>query len=173
MNKNELRKQFKQIRKSIKDKKNKDNIIFYKVINNTKIIESNTILLYVSLNDEVDTINLIKYFLDKKIVALPKVENDIMNFYIINSINDLKEGYYHILEPITNNKLNNFENTTIIVPGICFDKNGYRIGYGKGFYDKFLVDKNIYSIGLCYKECLIDNTFHDIHDIKVNDIITN
>ena len=62
MNKNELRKQFKQVRKSIEDKKNKDNTIFNKVINNTKIIESNTILLYASLNDEVDTINLIKYF---------------------------------------------------------------------------------------------------------------
>lgn len=173
MNKNELRKQFKQVRKSIKDKKNKDNTIFNKVINNTKITESNTILLYASLNDEVDTINLIKYFLNKKIIALPKVENDIMNFYIINSIDDLKEGYYHILEPITNNKLNSFENATILVPGICFDKNGYRIGYGKGFYDKFLENKNIYSIGLCYKECLIDDTFHDNHDIKVNEIITN
>ena len=57
------------------------------------------------------------------------------------------------------------------MPGICFDKRGYRVGYGKGFYDRFLSKHKIYSIGLTYKECIVDNINNDKHDINVNMLI--
>ena len=101
-----------------------------------------------------------------------KIENNIINFYYINSLNDLKVGLFGILEPTTQEKVNNYENTTCIVPGICFDKNNYRIGYGKGFYDKFLSNKNIYTIGICYKETLINKIPIDKYDISLNEIIS-
>ena len=72
---------------------------------------------------------------------------------------------------MVNKKLNSFKNTICILPGICFDKKGNRIGYGKGYYDKYLKDKNIYKIGLCYKECIVNNIKSDRFDIKVNKII--
>ncbi len=171
--KNELRKQYILKRKSIANKEEKNKIIFQKVINNLEVINCSTILIYVSFNDEVDTLNLIKYFLSFKKVAVPKIVNNMMEFYYINSLNDLKEGTYNILEPTTNKKVTNFDNTICITPGICFNKSGYRIGYGKGYYDKFFSKHQVYSIGLCYHECLINDSFANFYDKKVNKVISD
>lgn len=171
MNKNDLRKIYKDIRKKIKDKNNQNEYIFNKLINLKEVQESNTILIYVSFRDEVDTFNIIKYFIDKKLVAVPKVNKDTMDFYYINSLNDLSPGNYNILEPTTSTKVTNFNNSICIVPGLCFDKNNYRLGYGKGYYDKFLSNKNIYTIGLSYKETIIEKLPIDKYDIKLNKVI--
>ena len=85
---------------------------------------------------------------------------------------NLKKGSFDILEPTSNDKVTS-NNCVCIVPGICFDKNGYRIGYGKGYYDKYLSNKSIYKIGICFKECLIDNMPHDLYDIKVDLIVSS
>jgi len=173
MNKNDLRKKYKLIRSNISNKENKNKIIFDNIIKNEQIKKCKVIMTYISFNDEVDTLNLINYFLDKKIIAVPKVNKDSMDFYIINSLKDLKKGTFGILEPTSNNKLNNFDNSVCIIPGICFDKKGNRIGYGKGYYDKYLKDKNIYKIGLCFKECLVNEIDSDTHDIKIDEIISS
>ena len=171
--KEELRQKYLLIRKNIKSKDKKDKAIYNKVINNSKIKSSNLILIYVSKKEEVDTINIINYFLKSKQIAVPKIENNIMNFYYIKSLNDLKKGSFNVLEPITKDKVTDFNNCISITPGICFSKDNYRIGYGKGYYDKFYEDNNIYSIGLCYKECLLNKIPKDKGDIPVNEIITN
>lgn len=171
--KEELRSKYKLIRKNITDKAFKDKLIFDKIISNEKVIESKLILIYVSLEDEVDTINLIKYFLGKKSVAVPKVVGNQIKFYIIKSINDLKKGYFNIYEPVTNNEVNSFRNAVSITPGICFSKYNDRIGYGKGFYDRFYLDNKVYKIGVCYKECLINENFGEELDIKVDIVITD
>ena len=171
--KEELRQKYLLIRKNIKNKDKKDKDIFNKVIKNPKIKSSNLILIYVSKKEEVDTINIINYFLKSKQIAVPKIENNIMNFYYIKSLNDLKKGSFNVLEPITKDKVTDFNNCISITPGICFSKDNYRIGYGKGYYDKFYEDNNIYSIGLCYKECLLNKIPKDKGDIPVNEIITN
>ena len=96
-----------------------------------------------------------------------------MNFYFINSINDLKLGYFNILEPTTTKQVMSYNNAVCITPGICFSHSKYRIGYGKGFYDKFFDKFNIYKIGLCYKDCYIDIEFNNKYDIKVDEVITD
>lgn len=171
MNKNDLRKKYISIRKSIQNKNKINSSIFNKVICDDNIINAEILLIYVSMNDEIDTLSIINYYINKKVIAVPRIDNNVMNFYIINSIKELKPGYYNILEPITNNKLIEFNNCVCIVPGICFDNNNYRIGYGKGFYDKFLYDKDIYTIGLTFKECLIDNIPTDKYDIALKKVI--
>lgn len=171
--KNILREKYKKIRNSIINKDLKDKKIFEKLINNSKVKEANTILIYVSTNSEINTYELIKYFLKTKKVAVPKIENKKMNFYYIESLSELKEGYFGIFEPATNNKVKNFSNCISITPGICFSKDGYRIGYGGGYYDKFYSEHNIYSIGLCYKECLVDDFEIEKFDKKVNEVITD
>ena len=100
-----LRSKYKEIRRSIIDKEDRNNIIFNRVINNTKVIDADTLLLYVSNEEEVDTINIIKYFINKKKIGVPRIDNGIMNFYYINSLDELMEGYFGILEPISNNKI--------------------------------------------------------------------
>ncbi len=172
--KKELRKKYLLVRKNISDKLEKDKIILKKILNNKMVRKTKIILCYVSYNDEIDTLDLINELLKSKIVAVPKIENNEMNFYIISSINELKEGYFKILEPDNNNLLTNFNELVSITPGICFDKLGYRIGYGKGFYDKFYSEhSNIYKIGLCYKECMVDKIKKDKFDINVDEIITD
>ena len=68
--------------------------------------------------------------------------------------------------------INDFENSVIIVPGLMFDKELNRLGYGKGYYDKYLKSKNIYKIGLCYSCNLIDSLEIEEHDIKMDLVIT-
>ena len=170
--KNKLRKKYQIIRKNIPNKELKDNLIYQKIITNKKILNSDTILIYISTKEEIDTIKIIKYFLNKKKIAVPKIENEKMNFYYINHLDELKLGYFNILEPTTNKLVNDFKNTTSITPAICFSEDGYRIGYGKGYYDKFYQNHNVYKIGLCYKECLLKNIPYDKYDKKVEEIIT-
>lgn len=89
-----LRSKYKEIRRIIIDKEDRDNIIFNKVINNIKVNNASIILTYVSTKEEVDTISIIKHFLGKKKVAVPRIDNGIMNFYYINSLDELMEGYF-------------------------------------------------------------------------------
>lgn len=162
------------IRNNILERDIKNEIIFDKVINNELVKKAKLILIYVSFNREVDTLKLIEYFLTNNyLVAVPKIENNIMNFYYIDSLDKLVKGYYDILEPVTKDMVKDFNDAACITPGICFSKNGYRIGYGKGFYDQFFLNHNVYSIGLCYKECLLDNIPNESHDQKVSEVITD
>ncbi len=171
--KNELRKTYLEIRQNIRNKATKNKLIYEKVIKDEKVKQAKTILIYVSYNHEVDTLNLIKYFLKYKKVAVPKIENNVINFYYINSLNNLAKGYFGILEPNTNNQVQDFRNCICLTPGICFNNLGYRLGYGKGFYDHFLSKNKVYTIGLCYKECLINDLFQEKNDYPVNKIISD
>ena len=174
MNKQILRNKYKQIRTNIKDKEEPDKIIFNKIINLEEYKQSNLILTYVSLKEEVDTIKLIKYSLKKgKKVAVPKCEGNDIVFYYISSIEDLEEGTFGILEPKTIEKVINFTNSICIVPGVAFDKQKNRIGYGIGFYDRFLESYNGIKIGLTYRECICDKIDVDKNDIKMDKIITS
>ena len=84
--KNELREKYLIVRKNIIERDKLDEIIYNKVISNLQIINSSGVLIYVSLDDEVDTIRIINYLLSKKkLVAIPRVEGKTMNFYYINS----------------------------------------------------------------------------------------
>lgn len=173
--KKSLRKKYLLLRKDISSKKERDSIIFDRVISNDKVTLADTILIYVSLDDEVDTRRLINYFLESgKKVAVCKVLGKEMNFYYINSFDDLTLGYKNILEPKEYCiEVFDFSSSISITPGICFNMLGYRIGYGGGYYDRFYDKVSLYKIGLCYKEFLIDDEFNDIYDVAVDEIITD
>ena len=173
--KKSLRKKYLLLRKDVSCKKEKDNIIFDRVISNDKVILANTILIYVSLKYEVDTRRLINYFLvSGKKVAVSKVLGKEMKFYYINSFDDLVLGYKNVWEPKEYCVMvSDFSSSISITPGICYNRIGYRIGYGGGYYDRFYDKVNLYKIGLCYKEFLIDDEFNDIYDVAVDEIITN
>ena len=170
--KQELRKKYLSIRKNICSTI-PSSIITKKVLSHPKIITSSTILIYMSNNNEVDTKEIINALLPSKKIALPKVINKEIKFYYINSLLELSPGYYGILEPITTNPVNNYDNTICITPGVCFSRDGYRIGYGGGYYDRFLSKHKVYTIGLCYKECLVDALPHESHDKQIDEIITD
>lgn len=171
--KQELRKKYILIRENIPNKLLSDEIITNKVLTNSKVLNSNFILIYVSYKNEVSTLKIISELLKRKRVAVPKVEEDKINFYYINSLTDLTPGYHGILEPPKDNPVNDYNNAICITPGLCFSEDGYRLGYGGGYYDRFLEEHPVYTIGLTYYKCLVKRIPHEPHDKKIDEIITD
>ena len=152
MTKTALRLKYQSIRQNIKNKDEQNRLIFQQIITSQQIKNSDLILVYLSLPNEVDTQPTINYFINSKPIAVPKITDSNMDFYFINPQTKFQSNQFGILEPINSQKVSNFQNAVCLTPGLCFDKNGNRLGYGRGFYDKFLNQNNIYSIGLCYHE---------------------
>ncbi len=171
MNKKEMREYYKDIRRNILEKKHRDQEIFKLLLTNKFIGKSSLILTYVSLEDEVDTLEFINEMLRTKKVAVPKIVENEMKFYIIRSLKDLREGIFKVMEPTTNEEVVDFNNSVCIVPGICFDQYNNRLGYGKGYYDRFLANYQGYTIGICYDECFISKVVTDAHDVQLQKII--
>lgn len=176
MDKKELRKKYLDLRKEIINKEEKSNIIYNELIKLDILDKSNTIGIYSSMSEEVDTLKLIKYCLiNKKEVLLPKINKDnTMNFYKIESLSELSSvNKFGIREPISDIKNDNMD--LIIVPGVCFDGNLNRVGFGKGFYDKYLQEKDIYKIAICFDEQILRYEYIDIdkYDIAMDLIITD
>lgn len=175
--KQDLRKFYKQKRKEIVDKTVKDEQININLINFKAFQNAKTVFCYVSLKDEVSTDLIIKsaLFYGKQ-VAVPCCKDDKgnMEFYLINSLSDLKIGSFGIREPDIDKciMLNDFDNSVCIVPAVCFDKHGNRLGYGKGYYDRFLNLFTSCSIGLCYNDFVLDEIPVDDFDKQVDYIIT-
>lgn len=176
MNKEILREKYLEIRRNINelDREKYNNDIFKKVVNLEEYKQSKLVLVYVSLKDEVDTFKLIEHSLEiGKKVAVPKcIENNI-EFYYIENLGELEKGKFNILEPKANKKVKDFISSICIIPGLAFDKEMSRIGYGKGFYDRFLKNYCGIKIGLAYRECICEKIDNDINDVKIDKIITN
>lgn len=175
--KSELRKHFRKLRKDISDKNIKDFSICNQVIESDLFKNSNQILCYYPLEDEINTLPIIEIALQQeKKVALPYCTDDKgnMEFYYIRSLDDLKIGSYDIMEPDISHceKVSDFCSSLCIVPAFSFDKNGFRLGYGKGYYDRFLKKFTFNSIGLCYNSFLSDKLPADEHDMAVQFIAT-
>lgn len=169
-----LRKKYKEIRDSIENKKEKDSLIFNKLINLEVYRCAKVVGIYYSTQSEVDTIKLIEYSLSLgKVVCLPKVKEDLMDFFIIKSLDDLTIGSFNIMEPKNTKKIDKNEIDLMIVPGIVFDINNNRIGYGRGYYDKYLCGVKAYKIGLAYNEQIIEKIETGEHDIKLDMVITD
>lgn len=150
----------------------KSSLICDKIIKSSCYKESNVIYCYSAVNNEVKLDTLIaNAFASGKTVAFPRVEGENIRFYEINSLDELSKGYYGILEPDTEVEAPNAD--LIIVPGVAFGRNGKRLGYGGGFYDRFLADNQIYSIGVCYNFQLTDDIPTEDFDRILNEIVTN
>ena len=176
MKKEELRNQYKLIRKKILNKKEKSLAITENVLSRKEIIDAKVIGLYSNLDDEVETIELTKKLLELgKKVAFPKTYKEKIEFYETCDINDLcKVGLYGIKEPKDNNPIDIKTLDVIVVPGICFDMNKNRIGFGAGYYDRFLERTSAYKIGICFDEQILKGDFIETtpNDIKMDLIIS-
>ncbi len=143
------------------------------VLTHPFFLESNIIYCYVDYRNEVGTNSIIKkaWGLGKR-VAVPKIEGEDMNFYYISDFSDLKEGYRGILEPERKVPAND-THALVIMPGVAFDKNRNRIGYGKGFYDKFM-DKHptFHTIALAFECQMLDAIDADEFDYQPEVLIT-
>ncbi len=136
-----------------------------------EIKKSKSVLCYVSIREEVSTREFIEKNINtKKIIVPVMIDNQIVPC-ILSSVNELSPGKFGIPEPINKNRYNG-EIDCILVPGIGFDMEGYRIGYGYGHYDIFLRNRKGIKIGLCFEAQLQKKFPHEQHDIPMNIIIT-
>ena len=177
MNKTEARKIFSQKRKSIslEDKLIKDRKIFDNIINSHILNDFEKILCYVSVKDEPDTRVLIDYLIkNDKNIYIPHCIASEMKFYKLDDVDKLIDGAFGIptVDISSENSLENFKKSICIVPALSFDSNGYRLGYGGGFYDRFLSDKEIFKLGISYEICLTAELPRDDFDISVDALIT-
>ncbi|WMJ23435.1 5-formyltetrahydrofolate cyclo-ligase [Paludicola sp. MB14-C6] len=177
--KNELRSKYRKLREdmSAEQKQCYDQQIFNRLINTDHYKDAKTIITFVSTNLEVDTIQLInKAIEDHKRVAVPKCTNLIgnMEFYIINSLDDLEKSTFSLMEPNIkkSEKLMDYKDSICILPGFAFDREGYRIGFGKGYYDRFLNNYDGKKIAVCYNNCIANKLPRGRFDVAANFIVT-
>lgn len=138
---------------------------------------AHTILIYMSTPIEVDTVKIIKNaWADGKKVAVPRCipESRDMEFHYIENLECLVPGTFGVLEPDASLPIvTDFSGCLMIVPGMQFDMKGYRIGYGKGYYDRYMVRFTGRSAGICYSDGLKPFMYHGRYDQAVDIVVTD
>jgi 5-formyltetrahydrofolate cyclo-ligase len=140
--------------------------------------ESKVIGVYYPILNEILTFQIISQaILNLKTVCLPTIVNEQIIFFKYDPIKRLHLGKYGIKEPEATSKNMNHFLDTVITPGIVFDITGNRIGYGKGYYDKFFnsnASQNMTLVGLGYDfQLILEKITYSAHDVKMNTIISD
>ncbi|MGL4873414.1 MAG: 5-formyltetrahydrofolate cyclo-ligase [Clostridium sp.] len=176
MDKSELRKSMLCKRNLIKESE--------KIIFDEKIIESffdledykkaKNICIYVKYGSEINTIRIIeRALLEGKEVFVPRIKKDRdMDFIKINSIANLEKNKMGILEPKKEFILRVEKIELLVLPGLAFDLNGGRVGYGGGYYDKYLDKKKVVKIALSYELQILEKVPMEEHDIRYDCLIS-
>ena len=127
---------------------------------------------YYSIGSEVKTQDILQEILKSgKDLALPKVVKKDLVFKKINSISDLEQGNFSVMEPKDYcEDIKKME--VIIVPAIALTRDGYRLGYGFGYYDRYLSGKKIKAIALSYSKQIIRSFQHSNHDVRIDCTVT-
>ncbi|MGN0978460.1 MAG: 5-formyltetrahydrofolate cyclo-ligase [Faecousia sp.] len=132
-----------------------------------------TIYGYLPYNQEVRTVPMLEQALrDGKRVAVPKVFGDEMKFLYLEDLTQVAKGYAGIPEPIADEPEARDKTALVLMPGLVFDPQGHRIGYGGGFYDKFLAaEPNHPTLALCYDFQLLPELETEEHDVPVDTVL--
>ena len=135
--------------------------------------EAKAIYGYLPYNQEVRTVPMLEQaLLDGKRVAVPKCYGDEMKFIWLDDLSQVAPGYAGIPEPIADAPVADDETALVLMPGLAFDPQGHRIGYGGGFYDKFLaLEPDHPTLALCYDFQMMDHLETDDYDIPVDCVL--
>lgn len=145
--------------------------IMKKLSNHSDFQNSGIVMLYASLPDEVQTLGFIEEWRNRKRIILPTVVRDDIIPVELTAGSGMVEGDFHILEPENNPYDGPID--LIVVPGMAFDRQGHRLGRGKGYYDRFLIKyPEVKTIGICFNFQMLDEVPAEPHDQLINEIIT-
>ena len=182
----DIKNQKNRLRKDILNRRNSLNTT-ERELNSKKILKSlielnelknaEKICIYVSKGSEADTFSIIEQIISMdKLVYAPKsdIKSNLMTFYRLDCLNELSPGAFSVLEPSDKNEkyVFSYKSDICIVPALSFDKKGFRLGYGKGYYDRFLKDFLGVKIGICFDEFITDSLPKFDTDIAVDMIVT-
>lgn len=173
-----------EIRKEVREKKrqmtreeieSRSRKIFEKLEKTKVFLESDTIFLYVSYNQEVDTKTWMEsLFKTGKKVAVPRVEDGEIKFYYISSKEQLEHGYQGILEPITRECADG-KAGLLLMPGLAFDHGMHRCGYGGGFYDRYIkknAQASLIKVAVAYSFQVYEQIPVEEHDETIDLLVT-
>lgn len=177
--KNEIRKRYKSMRNSFCESLAASRAVAQSFLKYDKYKECKSLFIFLSFGSEIETRDIINNALkDNKIVALPYMTEKPheMVFIKINSLSETVKNKMGIYEPEYDkgNIVKSDKNTLIAVPGLAFDIKGSRLGYGGGYYDKYLSENEyLCAVGLCFDFQITDYVPTDRNDIRINTIITD
>lgn len=137
--------------------------------------DSRVVSLYWSIKNEVKTDMIFSEALrQKKTVCFPKIAKNCDKLYFIRADKNtaFRLGSYKIMEPVGNDIINIEDIDIFVIPGVCFDERGFRIGYGKGYFDRTLVGAKGTLIGLAYEFQILDRIPEREHDLRMDVIVT-
>ena len=169
------RKKFLEKRKTLTKKEimYKSHLIEKNLFAFEKFINSKNIMFFVSFGKEPFTHEIINKSFSNKTVLIPKVFGDNLISCRINSLKELRKGAYGIPEPMEENFFSVKKIDCVLVPGLAFSIKGERIGYGKGYFDRFLEKTIAYRIGTCFDEFVTEKIVTDQYDVNVDAIVTD
>lgn len=135
--------------------------------------QAKTIYAYLPYNQEVRTVPMLEQALkDEKKIAVPKVYGEEMKFIYMDDLSKVEKGYAGIPEPIADLPIADDKTALVLMPGLAFDKEGHRIGYGGGFYDRFLAAEPDHpTLALCYEFQMQEHLETEEFDIPVDYVL--
>ena len=158
---------------SAEEKAKREKLLLDNLFSMPEFLAANTVMLFANLPDEIGTFSLIdKCIAMGKKVFLPVINGDDMTACEFKG--EYKIGKYDIKEPLTPHSSLLTPNSIdfILVPGVAFSPNGYRLGRGKGYYDKFLSKySNLFTVGVCFREQFYLDIPTELHDIPMQKVI--
>lgn len=175
MNKQELRQAIRARKRAMteEDILRRSEILAEKFARSNAYRAAKTIYGYLPYNQEVRTVPMLRRALEEgKRVAVPKVYGDDMKFIYLDDLSQVAKGYAGIPEPVADGPVAQDETALVLMPGMAFDRAGHRIGYGGGFYDKFLAREPHHpTVALCYDFQVMDRLETEEFDIPVDLVI--
>ena len=175
MDKKELRARIRELKRAMTEAEidGKSAILGLKFRASALYAQANTVYGYLPYNQEVRTVPMLRQALrDGKRVAVPKVFGDEMRFIYLEDLDAVEKGYAGIPEPVADGPVANDPTALVLMPGLAFDAEGHRIGYGGGFYDRFLEDEPQHpTLALCYDFQMLEHLDTEAHDIPVDQVI--
>ena len=175
MNKQELRRAIRERKRSMTEEEivERSNALAEKFYNTPAYQAASTIYGYLPYNQEVRTVPMLQRALDEgKRVAVPKVYGEEMRFIYLEDLTQVSKGYAGIPEPIADAPVAEDKQALVLMPGLAFDPQGHRIGYGGGFYDKFLAKEPHHpTLALCYEFQMQAHLDTEEFDIPVDTVL--
>ena len=149
------------------------NVVLENTLLLEKLMSADSVLCYINIGSEMPTVGIIAYCLKNGIrVAAPRCVGSSILFRYITSMDDFEPGAFSVPEPSDDCPVAKITPATVcITPGICYNEKGFRLGYGKGYYDRFFSENKCIKIGLCYEDLITDFS-PDENDVAVDMIVT-
>lgn len=175
MDKKELRSHIRACKRAMTQEQieNASAVLAQKLYVTAQYQNATTVYGYLPYNQEVRTVPILQQALrDGKKVAVPKMYGDTMRFIYLSDLNAVEPNEYGIPQPVADTPVADDPNALVLMPGLAFDDKGNRMGYGGGYYDKFLAaEPNHPTVALCYAFQMVPSIPTDTYDIPVDLVI--